>query len=191
MDRKSLLPGGFVYEFRKAAGLPAPEVAPDQAGMKEVSQGRFGSYRLEPITWAEVHQARRERQAERLEQIRMPAAPEWQPVQVWAFFIPGWLFGGWWCYLRTHKRQISGSGPKGNVHEDSRLALELMREIPLGVFPMPENFEAWMVELARQHPRRKTKRDPRKAGLISGWTDGHRFRLTRPPRESRNIGIWL
>lgn len=171
-------PGGFGYCARQARGLP-PLVLPRNAAGYRVDAGGGES---ELVTWKEIHQQRAERQREQLKQ-KLWTDERWRvrPAQVWVFENTSWLYGGWWCYIRTlHDTKWYGSTRKGEVREGSALALELMRLIPCGVLPLRENFGEWMRAFAAQHPKPKSKKDPRKAGILNGWTDGNDFFLTKP-----------
>jgi len=127
------------------------------------------------VTWAERREQKRQRQAERLERIRSVEEPVIVPGYVWTFYIPGWLYTGWWCYLVTRHEQIPVAF-RGRV--DDGAACQLMADIPLGLLPMRENWPAWKAAFAQTYPRLKTK-DPRKAGSLVGWVDLLRVRFAR------------
>ncbi len=126
------------------------------------------------VTWDDVMARRRERQQERLEQIQRPDPPRIQPCYVWVFRVPGWLYGGWWCYvvLRTHGEiAVNFQGFRRD------LAVSIMRAAPCGFLPLAECFGDWMPAFAKQHPRPPV-RDPRQAGSLVGWLRG-RSEFTR------------
>lgn len=118
------------------------------------------------VTWAEVHAARKEKQAERLRRVRACAVDPIVPCYVWTFLVPGWLYSGWWCYIVTRHDQISVNFRR----RDPGLKIMLMKAIPMGILPGSENFTEWMAELARRFPRRRAT-DKRKAGSVIGWYD--------------------
>ena len=157
---------GYLMErsFAEAMGVIWPR---DQAA---VVNGR-------PVTWAEVHAARRKWQAEALRRKRDEQTPRIVPALVWAFFSPHWLSHGWWCYVVTRRESIAVNF-RGFATE---LAASIMRSIPLGTFPQEDFFEDWMVEFAKRYPRKKTPSDRRKAGVKIGWydRDWRRFALTK------------
>lgn len=129
------------------------------------------------VTWSEVLDQRRQRQAERLATIREAPEPEVVPCFIWTFFIPGWLYSGWHCYLISRHFEI-GVAPEAN----RELTENLIRAVPMGQRPLFDEFELWMAELANRHPR-KHPRDPRRAGSVIGWLEHRRrFTLTRPGR---------
>jgi len=119
------------------------------------------------VTWDEVMEARRERQRERLEQIQRPDPPHAVPCYVWVFRVPGWLYGGWWCYVVTRYEEIAVNFPRIHRHHFG-LALSIMRAAPCGFLPFLECFDDWMPAFAKKHPRPPT-RDPREAGTLVGW----------------------
>jgi hypothetical protein len=136
-----------------------------------------------PVTWAEVHHARRLDQARCLNRKRQVAPPRVQPCYVWTFLVPGWLFGGWWCYVVTRRQEQpvewQTTGRFGRPYGPA-LAESIMRAVPLELFPLRENWDRWKARLAERHPRHHP-RDPRPAGSIVGWlSDGSRFSLDKP-----------
>ena len=144
-----------------------------------VETDRFGRRRV--VTWADVHAARGRWQAERLASIRGDgAAPRIVPCYVWTFYVPGWLYTGWWCYVVTLRDRIAVNFR----YVDEALAVSIMTALPLGFLPVASNLAAWMPELARTHPRKRTARDPRKAGVVVGWLeDGRRVSLDHPGKR--------
>lgn len=131
------------------------------------------------VTWAEVHAERAERQRRTQERIYAPDPHRLRPAHLWTFFNKGWFHGGWFCYICPHGEESFSRGYKGYVDGGSDWALHLMREVPL-VLPAPENWVAWKQEMARHHPKRRTRNDPRRAGLLAGWTDGRDWWRHKP-----------
>lgn len=176
ISRKVHEPGGMGFELCKAKGM-APLVLPrDVAGYRSDGRGHY-----ENVTWGEIHANRTKEQNRRLEWKRQyDDSQRIRPAQVWTFFIPGFIFRGWWCYIRQWDGDdICGDGHKGDVSRHSKLALHLMTIIPLGVLPLAENFEQWMILLANVYPKTKTKKDRRHAGILTGWSDGRWFELSK------------
>ena len=173
IPRKVHDPGGMGYIVRVARGLPPLILPRDAAGYESDYTGHRN------VTWKEIHARRTAEQNRRLEWKRqVDTENRIRPAQVWTFFVPGLLFGGWWCYIRQFDGEtICGDGYKRDVTKDSELALHLMTIIPLGLFPSPDNFERWTIAFAKEFPKTKTKRDSRKAGILTGWSDGRRFEL--------------
>jgi len=129
------------------------------------------------VTWDDVHDERRKRQARILAWKREPELPDVLPAYVWAFYNRQLFpYHGWYCYVVTRHFQVAVNFQGF----DAELATSLMEAIPMGLFPMPENFDGWMKELARRYPRRHPH-DPRKAGSVVGWLERkRRFTLERP-----------
>ena len=142
--------------FAKSFGLDWPADAAAKVN------GRY-------VTWAEVHAIRRKDQKLRMNTIRftwLHPYPDILPAYVWTFLVPGWLFAGWHCYIVTRKESFS-------VRDDSTLAVDLMKSIPLGILPMPEYFNQWMAAFAQKYKRHGVK-DPRQSGTLVGWYDRKR-----------------
>lgn len=115
------------------------------------------------VTWAEVLDRRRKWQAERLAEIRIVPEPRVQPCYVWVFYNPIWIYMGWWCYVVTRRGQVAVNFQTFHT----QLAMSLMAEIPVGVFPDRNNFRLWMEAVADRYPRRTTHH--RQAGTVVGW----------------------
>jgi len=162
------------YMNRKAAmhwGLNWP---PDIACMEP---SRMGGNRY--VTWTEVHDRQRKRQAERLADIRRIPVPQIQPCYVWTFYNDTWLYGGWYCYVVT-RHQHNAVNFQGL---DKKLAISLMTEIAVGVLPDAANFTSWMEAMTRRYPRRQSK-DPRLAGSVIGWLRDKRIFTRQRPTAS-------
>lgn len=157
--------------FAESLGLKWP------AGVAyRISDGWRGQ--LRDVTWAEVGEEKRRRQRERLERIRRPEPPRIVPAYVWTFFIPGWLYHGWHCYVVAREFEVPVTGRDGNTE----LADNIMRAVPLGIIPHTDHFDRWMAELAKRHPRKKPRNDRRRAGVMFGWLENRRrFTLGKPP----------
>lgn len=121
------------------------------------------------VTWREVHARRTAEQQRHIDWKRSPDRRAPVFAYVWVFFNPGWLYHGWYCYLvwrengRVERMAVNFRGYR------DRLAASLMRTFPMGQLPglgRPEDvFDRWMEAFAAKHPRRKTKRDRRHAGV--------------------------
>lgn len=146
-----------------------------------------------PVTWAQVMEERRKRQADRLEQIRFNRSPCVLPAQVWTFRVPNSavIYIGWHLYVRTFRDEwwVKGAGVDG-------VALDIMRSFPCDLLPIEENFEEWKERFAASYPRAGIRRGSRQ-GLAHGWVEcdapgqfPRRFiprlspnHLSRPPRR--------
>lgn len=173
-------PGGCNIIYRSFAEHMRLEWKPDVA---MVVNG-------EPVTWREVHAARTERQERILGWKRRVEEPAIVPCYVWTFFNSGFLYHGWHCYVVIRNRNSFGDRTeaiaanfRGFNHD---LAASIMRAVPigLGLLPTEDNFYWWMQKFAQRYPRRKPKRDRRRAGSILGWLqDRKTFTLQRPETE--------
>ena len=164
----------MMRSFADAMGMKWPKNAAMKVGDYRSPQGfRF-------VTWAELHEERRTRQAKILKRIRRPPEPFVVPCFVWTFFVPGFIYYGWHCYIVTRTFEVGVTFRDF----DEKLAESVMKAVPMGMLPMTENFIVWMEKLAKQHPR-KHPRDKRKAGSVVGWLENRRrFTLDRPSNVS-------
>lgn len=123
------------------------------------------------VTWREVHARRTEEQSRRIEWKRRPTRKLPVFAYVWVFLNNTDFYAGWYCYLvwiedgRVNHQSV-------NFHRygfRDGLAVALMRAFPLGLLPgvgsTEDVFDRWMIAFAKQYPRRKTKRDRRRAGV--------------------------
>lgn len=188
VPRSSQEPGGFGYLLRTGAGKPPLELPKDAAGYNVMQDGSW-----EWVTWKQIHRRRAEQQRERLARIRQPQEQFPKPAQLWVFYNDSWLYGGWHVYVRywsalTRNAEYARGGRHKGGWSDARIA-SLKEKIPLdlpsdreGWLLPPEPWrvaEEWCEAFVAAYPKRKTKEDPRKAGLLNGWTDGCDFFLTR------------
>ena len=176
-------PGGFGYNFLGGQGKCQP--LPPNVACVEVYIG--GDDKRVHVTWDEIMERRLQRQAERMERIRLPAEPTVLPCYVWTFLVPGDFYSGWYCYVVT-RHFADAVNFRGF---DEPLALSIMNEIPLGFLPHTANFDSWMPAFAAAYPRSRRwpngkvlhrgKRDPRKAGTFHGWLTARRtFSIQHP-----------
>ncbi len=130
---------------------PPPNVA-----MYE-SDGYFR--RAVTCTWDMVMERRRQRQREQLEQKRSNyGVIERKPLYVWVFWCPGingFIFRGWWIYLRGNGRDYHGGGYKGQV--DGKLLDDLLRLFPLverTLFGLDwRDWKTWMIRFVKKYHR--------------------------------------
>ena len=139
----------------------------------------------QPVTWEEVKRQRRGAQQEHLARKRELEARRVVPAYICSFQVPGFIFGGWWCYVVTVEygcdegKACGGGnnfGHKGDI-KWGPLAESIMKACPLGLLAMEDNWREWMIALARHRPRRNT-RDPRPAGSLVGWYDREQGRFS-------------
>lgn len=140
------------------------------------------------VTWSEVMESRRKRQARELKRKRNERHAVIVPAYVWVFHND-WNFpyGGRYCYIISRFGE-EGSGRLGHrPHEPNgrpvlnHICCQLMQEINLGLLPVEWNWETWKEQFIAQFPRFH-KKDPRDAGSLIGWYDRteHRFTRHRP-----------
>lgn len=174
IDRSVYEPGGLVWLMTGGRCKPLPK---DVAYLVSDYRGR------REVTWREVMEERRERQAEDLEWNRRESEPAYAPCYVWVFdngpIIP---YGGWWCYIvtRHESRAVNFRG------FNARLAASLMKNVPCGLQPSlmdgeERQFEEWMPLFARQFACRRRGR--RREGRLIGWISGGEFLVKKPDPE--------
>jgi hypothetical protein len=126
----SFLPRGVAYAINKGRGL-------------------------EMVTYAQLKQARIEKQSEHLRRITAVDWPVRRAGYLWTFYQPG-LFGfayaGWWAYLRTVEQE-DVQLRWDRLHDDEVLALHCMELFPCGLFPIRDNFDLWKEEFGRIYCR--------------------------------------
>lgn len=145
---------------------------------------------------------RAERQRAELARKRQPGERWPRRAQLWVFFVEGWLHVGWHVYVRywstTERRDGGGRlaylSSRRFGYNDERVEAELFDLVPMAagevagdyLIPPPvwERVNTWCEAFAKAHPKRKTKTDPRRAGLLNGWTDGRSFFLDRAAAEA-------
>lgn len=189
VSRRFHEPGGMGYQMRMGAGLGPLEMPRDAAGYRVMGDGK-----PEWVTWAEIHAERARRQRERLGQIRGVKVTFPRRAQLWVFLNSGWLYSGWHVYVRywnaacETRDRVEYLGYRGG-YDDERIAAELFDLLPMGagesagdyLMPPPiyQRVNVWCEAFTKRYPKRKTKSDPRKAGLLNGWTDARSFFLDR------------
>lgn len=140
-------------------------------------QRSFGEPAYTFTAWHEVMQERRDKQRRELDRKRQAAPSRIVPAYLWTFFNNTDFFGGWYCYICTRdwltNSWNSDNSKFGVGFEDyhSGPAIHLMTEFNFGLFPVADNWERWLAEFTRRYPRKKPKRDRRKAGSYVGWYD--------------------
>ncbi len=88
---------------------------------------------------------------------------------IWVFYNKGWIFGGWYLYVKTLKRDFSISfGRDGDFNR--KLIQKVMGLYPCGVIPMIDNFDEWSKRFATQFKRPSFKRKD-KCALVRCWCD--------------------
>lgn len=82
---------------------------------------------------------------------------------VHVFYVDWFLFGGWWLYITTHKKDYGISFHRDGEY-NAALILKSMQMFPCGIRPVMENFDTWAEKFASRFPHAKVKR-PRPEGL--------------------------
>ena len=169
VHRSAMLPGGIFHSLRQAKGLPPIEVPKDVVGWQ--IEGRYSEW--VPITRGMMLERKREAQARHLQTIRRCSPSAWRRGQLWVFFVPGWLYAGWHCYVRALKEYWPVDFRSGPAKE------WVMRQVPMGELPLAERFDKWCAAIAKAYPKQRTRTDPRRAGIVNGWCHDGKFYLTR------------
>ena len=129
------------------------------------------------VSWDEVMDAKRKRQAEILEHKRDPGRQR-RPWMVWVFYNDTFIYGGWHCYLNRYDE---------NGKWLMKPSQELMRLFPL-VLPIgsiDDQWHNWKVEFAGQYKRRMHHGKPE--GMTPVWWDGWHGKLELPTEKARSV----
>jgi len=149
---------------------PPPEVAKvviDWRGVRHV------------VTWAEVLDERRQRQARILANRRQVGADLWRAVRLWVAYFDQNLMGGWHAFL-------DGLGAWGHKWVD-RDGGPGLRERLMGLFPVAGrlpglvHWDEWKPLFAAAHERRRQDRRP--VGVALLWQRGNELSLTPGQRS--------
>jgi len=119
------------------------------------------------ITWAEVMEARRKRQSERLHWKRH--VDQWRAYKLWVAYFDQTLMGGWHAFLEDYR----GGGYRIWIDRDcTRMESPLMTLYPL-LLPIGsegEQWQRWKPAFAATFERRRHDRRP--LGVAYIWWDG-------------------
>lgn len=116
-----------------------------------------------PVTYTDIREERKREQSAHLSRILAPRNAVRRAAQVWVFFVPGWLYGGWHLYVRTLQDEKW-------LWEGDPLAMSIMRQFPCGLLPLPECFYEWKKAFARKYARPGKRRQ----GIANGWINVER-----------------
>jgi hypothetical protein len=145
-----------MYMNRKAMEFWGKNPAPNVAAMVSDYPGH---YRL--ITWGDVMENRRKRQAEQLLRIRALESARQEFYRVWVAYFDQSLMGGWQAFIDS-RRTFNHYG--NWIDRDRRwLKPMLMEAFPL-LLPLGsehERWEAWKPEFAAQYSRGQQDGRPR------------------------------
>ena len=117
------------------------------------------------VTKEDILAAKRERQRRRLKNIRRSTSYQVKPCFVWGFYNDTWIFGGWWLYVRTHKRHW---GLNRRDYCDQILISQVMQQWPCGLLP-DLAFYRWWIERFAEVYARSTEKRPDHQGMAQGW----------------------
>jgi len=160
MDRKA-------FEFWGKRKAP-PEVCYYVHNEHTWGSGRWGADRddepkpyWEPVTWKDVFRERKENQEVHIWRKRFSEKTETKPCFIWVFHVDWFLFGGYWLYIKTLKKDYGITFREGY---NKKLILKVMELFPCGVFPDIENFDQWAENFTKTYPHKGFKRK-KKQGL--------------------------
>ena len=90
----TIITGSALVYWQAAFGVPARNLTPD---LHSIVDGRI-------VTWAEVIEARRKRQRERL--ARILTFDKWRLYRVWVAYFDQSLMGGLECFYRPQQHRL-------------------------------------------------------------------------------------
>ncbi|MCK4819507.1 hypothetical protein KA005_27315 [bacterium] len=86
-------------------------------------------------------------------------------LYVWAFYVPGFFFSGWWIYLVGIGHDYHGGGYKGQV--DGNLLDNLLRLFPLVEPDLFEtNCDKWIAEFVKRYQKGRRGGKPQGKALV-------------------------
>lgn len=105
----------------------------------------------QPITRDDILRNKRERQARKLACKLRNTEPVVKQAFIWTFYNSGFIYGGWWLYVKTLKNDWQ-------IDSNSELTLKIMCLYPCGFLPMIENFREWKASFAEMYAYSTRKR---------------------------------
>jgi hypothetical protein len=119
-----------------------------------------------PVTKGDILDGKREKQRDILQRIERNDHPEIRPCYVWVFYNDGWLFHGWYLYVRTGRRnECWAMNFQASRYE--KLIPEIRNLFPCGVLPLPELFDEWAQAFSMQYARPTQKRSHHQGMVIA------------------------
>lgn len=112
------------------------------------------------ITRTDILENKRRRQRRRLEWKRRNWEPVVRPCFIWTFYNAGFIYGGWWLYIKTAKESF-----RVTLRNDKEMILKIMDLFPCGLLPIIENFDRWKATFAETY-HRPIKNRPDRNGLV-------------------------
>lgn len=115
-----------------------------------------------PTTWKEVFARRKEKQESRIRN-KIGRIAELKPCYIWVFHNDTFLFGGWWIYVKTLKKDVALNFRQMDRYNE--LIRKIMDMFPCGVIPF--DFNTWAAAFERTyHKDFKDKRRAKNALLL-------------------------
>lgn len=121
-----------------------------------------GNGRVIPITKGDILDGKRRRQARKLAHIRRNWDPVVKPCFVWTFRNEGFIYAGWWLYVKTLKKSWQIGGARGRSDD---MAVKIMEMFPCGYEPVMENFTAWKAAFGETY-HYPTRKRPMRQGMV-------------------------
>lgn len=152
--------------FRSALVAWGRNPAPNLAYVLGEGPGRYRK-----VTWAEVMEARRKRQVDRLRNIRY--VPEWRACRIHVAYFDQDLMGGWQAFITDWR----GRGWDTWIDRDARYEMPAL----MSLFPLVlrlgserEQWERWKPVFASRYQRREQDGEP--VGVATVWRRGNELR---------------
>lgn len=115
------------------------------------------------ITRADILENKRRRERRRVEWQRRNWEDVTCPCFIWTFYNPGFIYGGWWLYIKTAKESF-----RVTFRNDKEMILKIMDLFPCGLLPIIENFDLWKATFAETY-HRPIKNRPEQNGMVIAW----------------------
>ncbi len=107
-------------------------------GVARIEKSILGEYKQ--ILWRDIFAKRKANQEASLKFKRRPAEQN-KPCYIWVFNNTGWLFSGWFIYIKTLDNDYA------------------LNSVPLGILPLAEKFESWAEEFSKIYAHKGFKRN--------------------------------
>lgn len=118
----------------------------------------------EPITVEDLLEIKQKKQRRQLKHKRLSYEPKVKPCYIWTFYNKGFPYGGWWLYVKTHKKEY----PLDFTQPRKDLVIKAMQMYPCGLLPIWENFRRWKQEFGKRY-HRPTQKRPKNQGMALAW----------------------
>lgn len=120
-------------------------------------------------TWKDIFALRKQRQQSSLNYKRRCEISKIKHCLIWVFYNNSWLYGGWWIYIKTLKKDYA----LNFKNDRPDLVMKIMTMFPCGIIPLKENFYQWAESFAKEYHSDSFKRKIQGLKMCKCEIDGH------------------